>query len=67
MNSIFWFLVDVFAFILVIILSLGGFFMCYTILKEEKRTFSSFIKFAFYLTIGCYFGYVLWSEIQKLF
>ena len=47
MNSIFWFLVDVFAFILVIILSLGGFLNNFFFVINFKSDLIFFFNFLF--------------------
>ena len=67
-----------FGFILVSLMSLGGFFMCYTILegwiinlrkidkdRDEKFSLSSLGGFIFYFAVGCYFAFVIWSEFTK--
>ena len=67
-----------FGFILVSLMSLGGFFMCYTILEgwiinsrkkekvsDEKFSLSSLGGFIFYFAVGCYFAWVIWLEIIK--
>ena len=65
-------------FVVVSIMCLAGFFMCYTILEgwiinsrkkdkdqNEKFNFSSLAGFIFYFAVGCYFAWVTWSEFTK--